>query len=192
MIYIDVKKDVSSSNHLPSSSWTLFLDRDGVLNKRIEGYIQRPEELAIFEDVPRILALCAKVFRYIIVVTNQQGIGKGLMSHEDLSKVHAYLLEKIQAAGGRIDAIYYAPWLASDKHPERKPNVGMGLKAKKQFPAIDFKKSIMVGDFPSDILFGKQLGMKTIWIPSSVDAISEVEPDEIIASLGELFSVLTV
>ena len=50
----------------------------------------------------------------------------------------------------------------------------------------------MVGDFPSDILFGKQLGMKTIWIPSSVDAISEVEPDEIITSLGELFSVLAV
>lgn len=173
-------------------NWTLFLDRDGVINKRIEGYIQRPEQLELIDGVLETLAKCSKIFRHIFIVTNQQGIGKKLMTIEDLNRVHTFLLEKIKSTGGRIDQIYYAPELATDPHSQRKPNIHLGLRAKKDFPDLDFHKAIMVGDFPSDLLFGQRLHMKTIWIPENEQAKSGIEPNEIIPSLAHLFEVISV
>ena len=171
-------------------SWTLFLDRDGVLNRRIDGYVQHPEALEIFPYVPQTLAVFTKLFKHIIVVTNQQGIGKGLMSEEDLRRVHAHLQAQVAAAGGRIDAIFHAPDLADRPSVDRKPNVGMGLKAKKAFPDINFKKSIMVGDTFTDILFGKRLGMKTVWIPEGLSASLSIEPDLVLENLAALVDFL--
>ena len=71
---------------------------------------------------------------------------------------------QVQQAGGRIDAIYHAPKLAQENSEMRKPNIGMALKAKKQFPEIEFQKSIMVGDSMSDIEFGKKAKMHTFLI----------------------------
>ena len=66
----------------------------------------------------------------------------------------------------RIDEIYYAPDLESDAH-HRKPNTGMGLQAKQDFPSIDFSKSVMVGNNFSDMDFGKRLGMKTVFVETT-------------------------
>lgn len=143
------------------SSWTLFLDRDGVINKRLSGYITSSKEFEFLSQVPAAIAKFNEVFGLVLVVTNQQGIGKGLMTLEDLAAVHEYMLSEIH-----VDKIYFAPELKSENSPNRKPKTGMAVQAKSDFPQIDFKKSVMIGDSVSDMQFGKTLGMTTIFVPS--------------------------
>ena len=163
--------------HNIDSSWTLFLDRDGVINKRIVGgYVERMSDFHFLPQVPKAIALCKTVFGRIIVVTNQQGVGKGIMTEEQLTLVHAHLKEQIP----EIDRIYHSPYLARENSKMRKPNIGMALAAKNDFPEIDFQKSIMVGDSPSDMEFGKNAGMITVFIS---DTETHASADRVYASL---------
>ena len=148
-------------------SWTLFLDRDGVVNQRIVGgYVESVSDFHFLRSVPEAIALCKQFFGRIIIVTNQQGIGKRIMTEEQLAVIHAHLKQQVPD----IDRIYHSPYLASENNIMRKPDIGMALAAKKDFPEIDFQKSIMVGDSPSDMAFGKNSGMFTVFI-------SETETD---------------
>lgn len=156
-----------------SEGWTLFLDRDGVINNRIpDGYIASAEQFQFIDGVKEAIKLLSNSFERIIVVTNQQGIGKGLMTEKQLELIHNKMLEQINEAGGRIDLILFSPDLKGRNSFTRKPSVGMGLKARKIFPGIKFNKSIMVGDTPSDIIFGYRLGMKTALISNNVNEIN--------------------
>ena len=85
------------------------------------------------------------------------------MTDEELNKVHEKMLLEVTSVSGRIDKIYYCTGV-DDISECRKPNIGMGLKAKSDFPEIEFSKSIMVGDSNSDVVFAKNLGMKTVYI----------------------------
>jgi len=146
-------------------SWSLFLDRDGVINKRLEGdYVKTLNEFEFIEGVPEAISILSGIFGKIIVVTNQQGIGKGLYTENDLNIIHHYLTDEIEKHEGRIDKVYFSPHLASDNHQNRKPGIGMALEAKKDFPEIDLARSFIVGDSMSDMQFGKTAGMKTVFI----------------------------
>lgn len=139
----------------------LFLDRDGVLNVlRPNDYVKSPDELEILPGVAEALVLCREQFDYIIIVTNQQGIGKGLMTEDDLTAIHAKLLEAI----GPIDRIYHCSALKSAHSFRRKPNIGMALQARRDFPGLRLKDSVMVGDSKTDMLFGRRAGMKTVLV----------------------------
>jgi histidinol-phosphate phosphatase family protein len=158
------------------NSWTLFLDRDGVINRRLtDDYVKSPDEFDLIPGVAEALRDLSKRFGKIIVVSNQQGIGKGLMTESDLERVHTKMLNLIKNAGGRIDAVFFASSLAHEQNIMRKPNIGMGLAARKKFPEIRFKRSIMAGDSFSDMKFGKRLGMKTVLIGDAVN-IARLHP----------------
>ena len=147
-----------------SKEWTLFLDRDGVINKELrDDYVKHWEDF-IFEDgALEAIAKLSGIFGRIIIVTNQRGIGIELMTDEDLSNIHEKMVAAIQETGGRIDAIYYAP--AADRSDiRRKPNPTMAYEAQKDFPEIDIAKSIIVGNSISDMEFGRNAGMRTIFI----------------------------
>ena len=149
-------------------TWTLFLDRDGVINHQIiDDYVKEVHELKIIEGVPEAISYFTKIFKRIVIVTNQQGIGKGLMTEDDLHHLHGFINNLVENYGGKIDKIYFAPQLASSRDPYRKPGIGMGLHAKKDFPDIDFEKSLMIGDSEGDIKFGTKLGMKTVMLKNS-------------------------
>ena len=170
-------------------SWTLFLDRDGVINKKLPGdYVKTWNEFYFLPGVTDAIPLFNGLFGYTLIVTNQQGIGKEIMTKEDLRSIHDQMLEEIHLNGGQIDEIYYCPDLAIHDPLCRKPNPGMALEAKNHFPKIDFKKAIMVGDSASDMKFGKTLGMKTVFIGSNSMAIdpSESAVDLYCESLLEL------
>lgn len=144
--------------------WTLFLDRDGVLNvEKPDGYILHVGELVLLPGVEAALRTLSQIFGRIIIVTNQRGVGRGFMTQADLDEIHRHLRAQIERAGGRIDAIY-ACTDADRESPCRKPNTGMAFQAKRDFPEIDFTRSVMVGNSESDMHFGRQLGMHTIWI----------------------------
>lgn len=149
-------------------TWTLFLDRDGVINKRpVNDYVRSTEGFHFLPGVLNALSLLSNTFSRIIIVTNQQGVGKGLMQTRDLDRVHAYMKKEIKHAGGRLDKIYCCTQLATEKNNCRKPGLNMARQAKLDFPEIDFEKSIMVGDTETDMLFGKNAGMLTVLISSS-------------------------
>lgn len=146
-------------------TWTLFLDRDGVINKKLEDdYVKHSSEFEFIDGVLNALRMLDSIFGNIVVVTNQQCIGKRIIYPEDLELIHQNMLYEISYLKGRIDKIYYSPYLASENHPTRKPEIGMALQAQKDFPGIDFNKSIIVGDSMSDMEFGRNAGMKTVYI----------------------------
>lgn len=145
--------------------WTLFLDRDGVINRKIDdGYVLRYADFEFLDNSPQAIALLGGVFGRIIGITNQQCVGKKMLLETDLQALLADMLRDIGKAGGRIDCFYYCPHLQQENCTCRKPNVGMGLQAKTDFPTIDFARSVMVGDSVSDMQFARKLGMKTVFI----------------------------
>lgn len=148
-----------------TQAWTLFLDRDGVINERpMNDYVRTRDGFHFLPGAIKAIHILSSIFSRVILVTNQQGVAKGLMQEKDLEQVHAYMLKEINRADGRIDKIYCCTQLASEKGNCRKPGITMANQAKLDFPEIDFRKSIMVGDTESDILFGKNAGMFTVLI----------------------------
>ncbi len=169
-------------------TWSLFLDRDGVINvRKMNGYILTVDEFQFLPNVSESIAYFSAVFQHVFVVTNQQGIAKGLMSERNLLDIHDYMCNQIRENSGNISACYFAPELKSELNSLRKPNPGMALQAQSDFPAVDFEKSIMVGDTDSDIKFGKNLGMKTVRV-KTVEPIG-IEADLTVESLKELMDL---
>jgi D-glycero-alpha-D-manno-heptose 1-phosphate guanylyltransferase len=158
-------------------SWTLFLDRDGVINEdKIGSYIFNTDEFHFMHGAPELFKKLSDKFNHLIVVTNQRGVGRGLMSEEDLTAIHHKMLTAVKSAGGKIDRIYYAPSIVNND-PMRKPNPGMAFLAKADFPAIEFSKSIMVGNKLSDMAFGKNAGMYTIFVATTNPDVPFPHPD---------------
>lgn len=164
-------------------TWTLFLDRDGVINhEKYKDYVHTWDEFTFYDGVPEAINIFSSIFRRIIVITNQKGVGKGLTKLDDLHTIHANMQHEIEQAGGHIDAVFYCSDL-EETSPFRKPNPGMGLQALEQFPDIDVKKAIMVGNTISDMEFGRNLGVYTVFLPTTrpdvdledkrIDAVSD-------------------
>lgn len=157
-------------------SWTLFLDRDGVLNHdKVGSYIFNPDEFVFYDGVPSVFKLFKEKFGRIIIATNQRGVGRNLMSVADLDAIHQKMLTAIQAEGGKIDAIFYATSIDNNDNI-RKPNPGMALQAKARFPEIDFSKSIMVGNNISDMEFGRNAGMYCIFLTTTIPHVELPHP----------------
>ena len=151
--------------HIIQDGWTLFLDRDGVINRRvIDGYVTSWEEFEFLPEVLEAMRLLARRFKYIMVATNQQGVGKGLMTMEDVDAIHDRMCLEIEAHDGRIDGLLVCPQLASDPENYRKPKPDMAFMAQEFYPEIDLERSVMVGDSTTDIEFGHNAGLKTVFI----------------------------
>lgn len=145
-------------------SWTLFLDRDGVINKKLEGdYVKRWEEFEFIDGSISAIFQLAKIFGKVFIVTNQRGVGKGVMSRYQLEIIHKKMLNELSKNYVFIENIYYCTCI-SDRAYCRKPNIGMAMRAKAEYPDLDFKKAFMVGDSISDMVFGENLGMQKILI----------------------------
>lgn len=155
-----LKKIISNKKYL-------FLDRDGVINERIpNGYITKWEDFHFIDGVVDALVVFSNFFDRIIIITNQQGIGKGLMSKLDVERIHRKLIQLIHEKGGKIDAVYYCGELSEKKDNCRKPAIKMAMQAKSDFPEIRFSKSIMIGDTKSDMDFANNTGMTGIFMNS--------------------------
>jgi histidinol-phosphate phosphatase family protein len=168
---------------------TLFLDRDGTINKRLfNNYVKSIDDFEFLPGVLEAFYIADQIFEHVIVVTNQQGVGKELMRLEELVEIHDYMVTKIEQNLGRIDQIYTCTDLAIFDPLCRKPNPGMALQAQQEFPNIDFKRSIMVGDTHSDMEFGRRLGMFTVLINDRHN--KSVQADLKVSSLLEFIRIL--
>ena len=158
-------------------SWTLLLDRDGVINMDKEGsYIFSPDEFVFMEGAPGLFKKLTEKFNRIIIVTNQRGIGRGLMNEDALASIHNKMELEIKTAGGKLDAIYYAKD-NDNLDPLRKPNPGMAFKARTHFPDVDLSKTIMVGNNLSDMQFGRNAGTYTVFLNTTNKTVRLPHPD---------------
>jgi D-glycero-D-manno-heptose 1,7-bisphosphate phosphatase len=154
---------------------TLFLDRDGVINRRYGfDYVLNWAGFDFCAGALASFSAFRQYFHRQIVVTNQQGVAKGLMSEADLADIHERMRAEIEAHDGFIDAVYAATSLASEFNLERKPNVGMALQARRDFVDIDFANSVMIGDTLTDMAFGANIGAQLVFVRSAMESEQEV------------------
>jgi histidinol-phosphate phosphatase family protein len=151
----------------------IFLDRDGVINRKKEnGYITSWED---FIFLPKAIQGIKKVYESgycLFIVTNQQCVGKGLIKAQDLDYIHFRMLEKLNKYKIKIQKIYFCPHMKSDNCSCRKPKTGMIKKALNDFPDIDIKYSFIIGDDQKDIEMGKKAGLNTIFINKNNNVIN--------------------
>ena len=139
--------------------WTLLLDRDGVINRQIKGdYVRRWEDFSFLPGILEALRGWSRRFDRILVMTNQRGVGRALMSMEDLERIHDRMCASITAAGGRIDGIYVST-AVSESDPSRKPQTGLFEAARHDCPSLDPERCVMVGDTDSDEAFARNCGI---------------------------------
>jgi histidinol-phosphate phosphatase family protein len=146
-------------------TWTLFLDRDGVINDRImNDHVTKVADFHFKDNVLESIASLTSKFNHVFVVTNQQGVALGKMTQHELDEIHQHMITEINRVGGHITHVFSATELRNTDSEMRKPSPKMALMAKEQFFEVQFEKSIMVGDTDTDIQFGQRLGMKTVLI----------------------------
>ncbi|MGB6545219.1 MAG: D-glycero-beta-D-manno-heptose 1,7-bisphosphate 7-phosphatase [Candidatus Acidiferrales bacterium] len=141
---------------------TAFLDRDGIINRKaLKGdYITRWEDFHILPGVIEGITLLNQAGFSVVIVTNQRGIAKGLMTIADLETIHARMSDNLTRAGATIDGIYYCPHGKMPVCDCRKPAPGMLLQAARERD-IDLAASWMIGDSDIDIEAGKNAGCRT-------------------------------
>jgi D-glycero-D-manno-heptose 1,7-bisphosphate phosphatase len=156
---------------------TVFVDRDGVINRDSPDYIKTCGEFHFLPGSVEALKLLSRRGYTVIVVTNQSVIGRGLTSPEELQRIFEKMKHGVKAAGGRIDDIMYCPHTPSDGCACRKPKPGMILEAAAKH-SVDLETAVMIGDSTKDIRCGISAGVgKTVLVRTGngEKALAELE-----------------
>jgi D-glycero-D-manno-heptose 1,7-bisphosphate phosphatase len=169
------------------SPWSVFLDRDGVLNhKAPEGnYIKTWSE---FSWLPGSLEALRKLHQAglrVFIVTNQQGVAKGMTLPANLDDIHRRLRAEVSGAGGQIEGIYVCPHLAGSCKC-RKPGTQLFQDARRDFPEITFERSIVVGDAASDVEAGRRIGARTILVGNRVQTTADGAAPTLLRAVEDL------
>jgi len=130
----------------------------------MDGYIQHPGEFELLPGVAASIKTFRTCVETIVVVTNQRGIARGLMTEEDLLLVHQCMEKDLQLEGAFVDRIFYCPHNRDTGCNCRKPKPGMALQAQAAFPKISFGKSLLIGDTATDMEMGQSLGMVCVHV----------------------------
>jgi len=159
----------------------LFLDRDGVIIENRSNYVRNWAQVKI---LPKALLALAKVSAssyQIVLITNQSGIGRGLIPLETALEINERLIEIIGQAGGRIDRVYMCPHKPSDRCNCRKPKPGMILQAARDLD-LDLENSVLIGDALTDIQAGRRAGVGRVALVRTGRG-AEQEQSELIANM---------
>ncbi|MBL4934677.1 HAD family hydrolase [Clostridium sp. YIM B02515] len=142
----------------------IFLDRDGVINKcaKEHEYITQWENFEFLENVPKAIKLLTDAKYKIVVISNQRGIARGVMTKNEVDELHKRVNEYLNSKDTNIDLFLYCPHEIGECNC-RKPGIGLFLAAEKLFN-VDKSHSYMIGDSDSDIAAGHNFGVKTIFI----------------------------
>ena len=142
----------------------VFLDRDWVINKKIENdYVKSLDEFIYYEGIFEVLKLLSNKWFKFIIITNQQGVWKWLMTESDLGIIHDKLREDFLENDLDLLDIYICPHLVSDQCECRKPRSWMLVKAFSDFD-IDKEGSFLIGDSDGDIIASSRIWLKSIKI----------------------------
>lgn len=178
----------------------VFLDRDGTLIED-RHYLADPAGLVLLPGVPEALRRFRRLGFLLVVVSNQSGVARGLMTEEDVRAVNGALEEALRCEGVGVDGIYYCPHHPSEGSPPyrmvcpcRKPAPGMVLAAARELD-ISLPASVMVGDKADDLRLGLDLGMPTYLVLTGKGAETAKSPvaagaTATVGGLGEVADLL--
>lgn len=168
----------------------VFLDRDGVINRSPEGrYVTCWEEFQFLPGALRALKQLRKEGYRVVVVSNQSGVDRGMLTQRSLNDVTKKMKAAVQRAGGFLDAVYYCTHLPESNCRCRKPKAWMIRRAARR-PCADLKHSFVIGDNGTDIEMGRSVGATTILVRCGRESKaalrdSAVRPDRVVRDLGE-------
>jgi D-glycero-D-manno-heptose 1,7-bisphosphate phosphatase len=177
----------------------IFLDRDDTLIDD-PGYISHPDQVQLLEGVPEALNGFHKMGYKLVVVTNQSGIARGILTEDTLKTIHARFKALLAEESAYVDGIYYCPYHVDgviDKYRResdlRKPNPGMLLQAAKEM-GINLSMSWCVGNSLSDVEAGQRAGCYTILIdqmsPTGRAKPGQIRPDHVAVNLREALNIV--
>jgi len=162
----------------------VFLDRDDTIIVD-RTYLADPALVEFLPGVPEGLARLQAAGYRLVVVTNQSGVGRGLITVEQLHAVHGHIRELLGARGVELFAVRYCPHLPQDDCPCRKPKTGMVTDL---LPQVDVRRSFMIGDREGDMGFGRALGVTTILMPPHDRIVTE--PDVRVRTFTEAVDII--
>lgn len=151
---------------------TIFLDRDGVINKEV-GYLHKIKDFEFIDGVFNACLYFQSLGYQIIIITNQSGIGRGYYHEDDFHKVNDWMLEQFKRRGINILSVLFCPHGPESTCDCRKPKPGMFLQANDQYD-IDIEKSWMIGDKETDIEAANTAGIQNTILVKSGHIINEV------------------
>ncbi|MGZ4277237.1 MAG: D-glycero-alpha-D-manno-heptose-1,7-bisphosphate 7-phosphatase [Solirubrobacteraceae bacterium] len=174
------------SRRAPAALSAVFLDRDGVINRKAaEGdYVRNWAAFTFLPGALEALALLATLDVPLVVVTNQRGIARGLMSEATVRDIHTRMVSAVAAAGGRIDRVEFCPHEPGTCDC-RKPGTAMFHRAKAAIPAIDFIRSAMVGDRAADMQAARRIGAYRVLVRPVAGASRSIDADLVVADLRD-------
>lgn len=150
----------------------ILLDRDGVVNQRIVGgYIADWSAFRFVRGIQAALGRLSRLGLPIVVVSNQAGVGKGLVSPSTLRKLTIRFIALLAQAGARIDAVYYCPHTPAQRCGCRKPQPGLLQQAAVDW-RLDLRRSVLIGDSVSDLEAARAVGCQAIWLRAGNDLFS--------------------
>ncbi|MCJ7831632.1 MAG: D-glycero-beta-D-manno-heptose 1,7-bisphosphate 7-phosphatase [Dehalococcoidia bacterium] len=147
------------SNHRPA----VLLDRDGVINRNRTDYVKSWDEFEFLPGSLEALRMLAEQEAKVVVVTNQSAVGRGIISPDELERIHARMNEEVEAHGGRIDAVLCCPHAPDDGCHCRKPRPGLLLEAMDRFQ-LDPNLCYAVGDSLSDLMAARAAGLPFVMV----------------------------
>lgn len=170
-----------------------FLDRDGIINVRAAAhrYVRHPEEFRLVPGAVEMLRGLRDLGYELVVITNQQGVGKGLMTEADLTSLHAWMSARLASEGVTLTAIFACTHLASDDCPCRKPKPGMIHRAQDELPfRVDLSRSVVIGDAVSDMQAGQAGGVKTLVLVSGSADVAPTYATHRVVTVREALALL--
>ena len=144
----------------------VFLDRDGVINEVLSDrvkFVNKPSDLYFLPGVPEAIKKLNAYFDYIFVVTNQGGVGLGFMKESQLTHIHDHMIEELKKKGAKIDDVAYCPHKPKSGCACRKPKSKLIEDLSEKY-TVDLSRSYMVGDTDTDIIAGKRVGTKGVFL----------------------------
>lgn len=153
----------------------IFLDRDGVINKKPpeHDYVKKWDEFVWLPDSKKAIKLMNEKGWLVIIISNQRGIARGLMTEHDVKDINKHMQKDLLRIGAKIDRFYWCGHDYSDNCDCRKPKPGLIIRAARDFD-IDLESSWMIGDGDDDIQAGKAAGCKTLKIKTDGSLLSAV------------------
>lgn len=139
----------------------VFLDRDGVINIKRDDYVKSVSEFVMLKDVPKAIRMLNQKGFLVIIITNQSAVNRGLLSHQELGKIHEIMKAELQKVRAFVDAIYYCPHRPDENCECRKPKPGLILRAIKEH-VIDPSSSWFIGDSKTDMQAARGAGVGSI------------------------------
>lgn len=158
--------------HYPLNK-AVFLDRDGVINRKRDDYVKNVGEFTMLQGVAEAIKLLNGKNYLVIIITNQSAINRGLLTHEGLGKIHDFMKSEIGNHGGAIDAIYYCPHRPDENCRCRKPQTELVERAIKDY-SISTDLSWFIGDSESDMITAKKIGIQEIRIKENGSLLAAV------------------